>query len=292
MEDAVGQKVYLSGRLCERDEARISVYDHGLLYGDGVFEGIRVYGGRIFRCREHLARLFHGARAIALQIPMTAEELVEAMEATLAANGLVDGYIRLVVTRGVGTLGIDPAECADPQVIIIADSIALYPAKYYEQGLEIVTASTVRNLPSAINPRIKSLNYLNNILAKIEGARAGAAEALMLNHMGHVAECTGDNIFVAEGGRLATPPLHAGILGGVTRGVVLELAREAGIEAAERDMTLFDVYAADECFLTGTAAEIVPVVRLDGRQIGDGRPGAITRRLLRLFREQTNSKGG
>ncbi len=288
----MGQKVYVAGRLCERDEARISVYDHGLLYGDGVFEGIRVYGGRIFRCREHLERLFHGARAIALEIPMTADELVEAMEATLAANDLVDGYIRLVVTRGVGTLSIDPSTCSDPQVIIIADSIALYPAHHYEQGLEIVTASTVRNLPNAINPRIKSLNYLNNILANIEGARAGAVEALMLNHLGHVAECTGDNIFIVERGRLATPPLHAGILGGVTRGVVLELARQAGIGAAEREMTLFDVYAADECFLTGTAAEIVPVVRVDGRQIGGGRPGEITRKLLQMFREQTNSSAG
>jgi len=285
-------KVYINGELYERENARISVFDHGLLYGDGVFEGIRAYNGKIFRCREHIDRLFASARAIALEIPLSKDEMIEAIRQTLDANGMADAYIRLLVTRGIGTLGLDPYECTDPQVIIITDHIALYPPKYYEQGLELVAVSTVRNHPNALNPRIKSLNYLNNILAKIECIQAGVGEAIMLNKDGYVAECTGDNIFTVRNGALVTPPVHAGILEGITRQVVIELAREAGIETHERDMTRFDLYVADECFLTGTAAEIIPVVRIDSRQIGDGRPGPVTLMLLKMFRDQTTNNTG
>jgi branched-chain amino acid aminotransferase len=288
----LGLKVYINGQLYEKENARISVYDHGLLYGDGVFEGIRAYNGRIFRCKEHVDRLFASARAIALEIPMTKDEVADAMRATLDANGLTDAYIRLVVTRGVGTLGLDPYQCAEPQVIIITDSVSLYPDEYYDKGLELVTVSTLRNHPNALNPRIKSLNYLNNILAKIECLQAGVIEAIMLNKEGYVAECTGDNIFIVKDGKLLTPPVHAGILEGITRDVVMELAREAGIGALERDMTRFDLYVADECFLTGTAAEIIPVVRIDSRDIGDGTPGPLTLKLLAMFREQTVDSGG
>ncbi|MHC4592162.1 MAG: branched-chain-amino-acid transaminase [Planctomycetota bacterium] len=288
----MGLKVYINGELYEKENARISVYDHGLLYGDGVFEGIRAYNGRIFRCKEHVDRLFASARAIALEIPMSKEEVADAMRATLDANGLTDAYIRLVVTRGVGTLGLDPYECSEPQVIIITDSVSLYPREYYEKGLELVTVSTLRNHPNALNPRIKSLNYLNNILAKIECLQAGVIEAIMLNKEGYVAECTGDNIFIVKDGKLLTPPVHAGILEGITRDVVMELAREAGIGALERDMTRFDLYVADECFLTGTAAEIIPVVRIDSRDIGDGTPGPLTLKLLAMFRQQTTDSSG
>jgi branched-chain amino acid aminotransferase len=253
---------------------------------------IRAYNGKVFRCKEHIDRLFASARAIALEIPMTRDEVAEAIRYTLEANGLSDAYIRLVVTRGIGTLGLDPYECADPQVIIITDSISLYPPEYYERGLELVTVPTVRNHPNALNPRIKSLNYLNNILAKIECLQAGVTEAIMLNKEGYVAECTGDNIFTVKDGRLETPPVHAGILEGITRDVVMELAAEAGIETLERDMTRFDLYVADECFLTGTAAEIIPVVRIDSRDIGDGEPGPVTLKLLAMFRDQTTNNSG
>ncbi len=285
-------KVYINGELYEKENARISVYDHGLLYGDGVFEGIRAYNGEIFRCREHIDRLFASARAIALEIPLSKDEMIEAIRQTLDANGMTDAYIRLLVTRGIGTLGLDPYECTDPQVIIITDHIALYPPKYYEQGLELVAVSTIRNHPNALNPRIKSLNYLNNILAKIECIQAGVGEAIMLNKDGYVAECTGDNIFTVRNGALITPPVHAGILEGITRQVVMELAREAGIETHEQDMTRFDLYVADECFLTGTAAEIIPVVRIDSREIGDGQPGPVTLMLLKMFRDQTTNNTG
>ncbi len=283
----MSSKVYLNGKLLDREDAKISVFDHGLLYGDGVFEGIRSYGGRVFRLAEHLDRLWESARAICLQIPLSKEEMARAVEETLSANGIEDGYIRLVVTRGMGTLGLDPHKCSDPQVIIIADSISLYPDELYENGLEIITVSTVRNHPAALNPRIKSLNYLNNILAKIEGLQAGCIEALMLNHKGEVAECTGDNLFLVRGGRLLTPPNEAGILEGITREVVIGLARESGIEVREVPLTKHDVYIADECFLTGTAAEVVPVVKVDSRTIGDGRPGPITRNLMVLFKKLT-----
>ncbi len=285
----MGLKIYINGELFEKEDARISVYDRGLLYGDGVFEGIRAYHGKIFRCKEHMDRLFASAKAIMLEIPLSKEELTEAIRSTLDANGLRDAYIRLLVTRGVGTLGLDPFECSNPQVIIITDTLSLYPREHYEQGLELVTVSTVRNHPNALNPRIKSLNYLNNILAKIECSQAGVTEGVMLNSDGYVTEGTADNIFIVKDGRLLTPPAHVGILEGITRAVVMELAREADIEALEKDMTRFDLYSADECFLTGTAAEVIPVVRIDRRDVGDGRPGPITLRLLEMFRNQATN---
>ncbi len=276
-------KVYIGGQLCEKEDARISVYDHGLLYGDGVFEGLRSYAGRVFRLDQHLDRLFDSARALHLTIPMTKEALVTAIYETLSANKLADAYIRLVVTRGAGSLGLDPNKTANPQVIIITDSISLYPQQLYENGLKIVTAGTARNHPAALNPRIKSLNYLNNILAKIEAANAGCLEALMLNHKGEVAECTGDNLFVVRKGELHTPSISSGILEGITRDAVIDLAHAAGIRVVERTMDRHDIYTADECFLTGTAAEIIAVVEVDGRPIGDGKPGPITRDLLARF---------
>jgi branched-chain amino acid aminotransferase len=280
-------KVYISGQLYDKEDAKISVYDHGLLYGDGVFEGMRIYGGKVFRMQDHLDRLWNSAKAIWLEIPMTPEALAKAVDETVAANGLVDGYVRLVVTRGAGTLGLDPNRTSQPQVIIIADKITLYPQEYYENGLEIITVSTMRNHPAALSPRIKSLNYLNNILAKIEGLQAGCEEALMLNHKGEVAECTGDNVFLVKRGQLLTPPIDAGILEGITRAAVIELAAEAGIAVREIPLTRHDVYIADECFLTGSAAEIVPVVKVDSRRIGDGRPGPLTRQLMTRFHEVT-----
>ena len=282
-------KIYISGKLYDKEDARISVYDHGFLYGDGVFEGIRSYGGKVFRLGEHLDRLWNSAKAIWLEIPISKAEMARAIEETLNVNGIRDGYIRAVVTRGAGTLGLDPNHCSDPQVIIITDRIALYPEEIYRQGLEIVTVSTQRNHPAALSPRIKSLNYLNNILAKIEGMQAGCIEALMLNHKGEVAECTGDNIFLVRHGKLLTPPNEAGILEGVTRSAVMELARADGIEVAEIPLTKHDVYIADECFLTGTAAEVVPVVKVDSRLIGDGTPGPITGRLSARFHELTRA---
>ncbi|GIW82745.1 MAG: branched chain amino acid aminotransferase [Gemmatales bacterium] len=280
-------KVYVSGQLVDKENAKISVFDHGLLYGDGVFEGIRLYNRKVFRLRQHLERLYESARHIALDIPLTIDEMNQAVLDTVAANDLNDGYIRLVVTRGVGTLGLDPDKTSNPQVIIIVDSIALYPAEFYENGLEIVTVSTIRNHPNALNPRIKSLNYLNNIMAKMEGHQAGCVEALMLNHNGEIAECTGDNIFLVKDGRLLTPPPHAGILVGITRDAVIELARAANIPVSEPTLTRHDVYAADECFLTGTAAEVIPVVKCDGRPIGNGKPGPITKQLREAFHRLT-----
>jgi len=285
----VPHKVYVNGELHPKGEAKISVYDHGLLYGDGVFEGIRAYSGKVFRLEAHIDRLFNSAKAIALDVPMPREELRAAVERTFAANELTDAYIRVVVTRGVGTLGLDPTKCSDPQVIIIVDTISLYPEEFYEKGLEVVTVSTVRNHLNALSPKIKSLNYLNNILAKIEALQAGVVEAIMLNKDGYVAECTGDNIFIVSDGELVTPPLHAGILDGITRREVMGLAGEAGIPALEREMTRFDLYVADECFLTGTAAELIPVVRIDSREIADGRPGPITLKLLEMYRDQTRN---
>jgi branched-chain amino acid aminotransferase len=280
-----GEKsVWLNGELLSASRAAVSVYDHGLLYGDGVFEGIRAYGGRILKMRSHVNRLFESARAIALNIPYSAAELESAMRDVLRANGLSDGYIRLVVTRGAGPLGLNPYLCKQPVTFIIADSIQLYPKEMYDNGLEIVTAATIRNHPAALSPRIKSLNYLNNIMAKVEGLKAGCAEALMLNHTGLVAECTGDNIFILRRGELLTPPIHAGILEGVTRNLVIELARSMDLAVREADMTRHDVYAADECFLTGTAAEVIPVTKLDARAIGDGRPGPVTMKLIAAFR--------
>ena len=278
-------KVYINGKLFDKNEAKISVYDHGLLYGDGVFEGIRVYSGKVFRLREHINRLYDSARSIYLEIPMTREQMVEAVNGTVKANNKKEGYIRLVVTRGAGTLGLDPRKTTDPQVIIIVDDIALYPPELYANGLEIITAATIRNHPAALSPRVKSLNYLNNIMAKVEGIRAGCLEALMLNHKGEIAECTGDNVFLVKDGVLRTPPLDAGILEGVTRNAVIELAQAANITVEQIGLTRHDVFAADECFLTGTAAEVIPVVKCDGRAIGTGKPGPITCQLRERFHQ-------
>ena len=280
-------KIFLNGQLVGKEQAVVSVFDHGLLYGDGVFEGIRVYGGKVFLLKEHIERLYESAKAIRLEIPMSPSDMIQATKDTVAANGIGNGYIRLVVTRGAGSLGLDIRRTSDPQVIIIADTITLYPAEIYENGMNLITASTIRNHPAALPARIKSLNYLNNILAKIEGTDAGTVEALMLNHKGEVAECTGDNIFILKNGVLKTPSTDAGILEGITRNAVLQLARDAGIPTQETTLIRHDLYVADEMFLTGTAAEVVPVVSLDGRKIGDGKPGPITKRLLELFHEFT-----
>lgn len=277
-------KVYVNGEMVDKEKAGISVFDHGLLYGDGVFEGMRSYDGKVFRLDAHLERLWNSAKAIWLPIPLTRETMANAVNDTLKVNGIYDGYVRLIVTRGQGTLGLDADLCLNPQVIIITDHIALYPEEYYEKGLEIVTASTMRNHPAALNPRVKSLNYLNNILAKIEGMQAGCVEALMLNVKGEVAECTGDNVFIVSKGQLLTPPTDAGILEGITRDVVMELAEKSGITVREAALTRHDVYVADECFLTGSAAEVVPVVKVDHRVIGDGTPGPVTRDLSDRFR--------
>jgi len=287
----VGLIIYLDGRFVDEEEAKVSVFDHGLLYGDGVFEGIRAYNGRVFKLKEHIARLFESARHIALDPGLTREEMTEVVLETCRRNNLRDAYIRLVVTRGRGDLGLDPRKCPKPLVFCIAAGIQLYPAELYERGLELVTVATRRNIPDALDPRIKSLNYLNNILAKIEATRAGAPEGLLLNREGYVAEATGDNIFIVKDGHLYTPPAYIGLLEGITRNTVMELARKLGIPAEEKVFTRHEVYTADECFLTGTAAEVIPVVRLDDRPIGDGRPGPITRRLISSFRELTMTEG-
>jgi branched-chain amino acid aminotransferase len=283
----MSRQIYISGKYVPQEDAKVSVFDHGLLYGDGIFEGIRVYGGKVFRLREHIRRLYESAKAIWLEIPMSQDQMCAAVNEAVRINEIDDGYVRLVITRGAGTLGIDPNRCSNPQVIIIADAISLYPKELYEKGLEIVTVSVQRVHPAALNPRIKSLNYLNNILAKIEGLQAGCIEALMLNHKGEVAECTGDNIFLVRRGALWTPPLEASILEGITRNAVIEIARDAGIEVREAPFTKHDVYVADECFLTGTAAEIIPVVKVDSRTIGAGKPGPITRDLEKRFKKLT-----
>jgi branched-chain amino acid aminotransferase len=284
-------KVYVNGKYRDEADATISVFDHGLLYGDGIFEGIRAYHGRVFKLKEHIDRLFCSAKAILLNIPMSHEDLSRAVVDTCRHNEVRDGYIRLLVTRGVGTLGLNPKSCKEPSVIIIAGKIQLYPQEYYEKGLDIITVPTVRNLHSALNPAIKSLNYLNNILAKIEANNAGCEEAIMLNVEGFVAECTGDNVFIVKENQLLTPPLTAGALYGITRRVVLDLGVELGFKVAETNLTRYDLFNADECFLTGTGAELVPVVRLDGRVIGTGKPGPITERLVAQYRALTKMSG-
>jgi branched-chain amino acid aminotransferase len=284
-------KVYIDGKFCDERDARISVFDHGLLYGDGIFEGIRAYNGRVFRLKEHIDRLFYSAKAILLSVPMSHADIMKAVVASCRENNLRDGYIRLVVTRGIGTLGLNPNRCKDPSVIIIADKIQLYPPEQYERGMEIVTVPTVRNLHSALNPAVKSLNYLNNILAKIEANNAGCEEAVMLNADGYVAECTGDNIFIVKDGRLMTPPLSAGALYGITRQVVIELAAQSDLKVAEPNLTRYDLFNADECFLTGTGAEIVPIVKIDGRVIGDGKPGVLTQKLVSRYHALTKVSG-
>ena len=280
-----------SGNWVDEEDAKISVFDHGLLYGDGVFEGIRVYNNRVFLLSEHIDRLYDSAKAIALTIPMNKEEMIEVVAQTCRANELVDGYIRLVVTRGKGSLGLNPYLCDSPEVIVIAAKIQLYPRDLYENGLKIVTVGTVRNHPEAINPRIKSLNYLNNVLAKIEAINAGCMECLMLNHKGEVAEASGDNVFAIRNGTIMTPPSHSGALEGLTRNKVIELAREAGYDVIELPMARYDLYVADEVFLTGTAAEIISVVEIDKRSIGDGKPGKITDCLATLYSEYARSNG-
>jgi branched-chain amino acid aminotransferase len=283
-------KVYINGQFFDKADAKISVYDHGLLYGDGIFEGIRIYAGKVFKHKEHIDRLYDSARSIGLELPsrMTPEQMMKAVDDTVAINNKKEGYIRLVVTRGVGNLGLDPRKC-EMNVIVIVDDISLYPAELYENGLEIITASTIRNHPNAVNPRIKSLNYLNNILAKMEAIRAGCFEAIMLNHNGEVAECTGDNIFLVKNGILKTTPKDAGILEGITRNTVMDLAKEAGIPVVEETMSRHDVYIADECFLTGTAAEVIAVTKVDDRPIGAGKPGPITRKLRERFQTYVRS---
>jgi branched-chain amino acid aminotransferase len=284
-------KIYIDGEYYDKENAKISVFDHGLLYGDGVFEGIRIYHKRVFKLREHIERLFYSAKAILLTIPMTQEALCQAVVGACRANGLDNGYIRLIVTRGVGSLGLSPNSCKKPSVIIIANEIQLYHREFYEQGMEIITAATSRNLVNAVNPAIKSLNYLNNILAKIEASNAGCEEAIMLNSEGFVAECTGDNIFILHQGKIFTPPLAAGALYGITRNTVIELARQEGFTVEEKNLTRYDLFIADECFLTGSGAEIVPVVKIDKRIIGEGKPGKVTRQLEAKYHELTKVSG-
>ena len=284
-------KIYIDGEFYDKENAKISVFDHGLLYGDGVFEGIRFYNGRVFRLDEHIDRLFDSARAIALNIGMEKSAVIEATLETIRQNKLQDGYIRLVVTRGVGDLGLNPMLCPKASMFIIASKITLYSADKYENGLDVVTCSTRRIPHGALSPMVKSLNYLNNVMAKIEAQNAGAGEGLMLNEQGFVSECTGDNIFIIKNGVISTPPIAAGALAGVTRSVVFDLAAEFGIPIREPMMTRYDIFTADECFLTGTAAEVIPAVKLDTRPIGDGKPGPLTRRLIGGFRELTATTG-
>jgi branched-chain amino acid aminotransferase len=284
-------KIYIDGKFYPEASAKVSVLDHGLLYGDGIFEGIRFYNGRVFRLEEHLDRLWDSARSICLEIPMTMREVTEAVLETIRQNHLRDGYIRLLVTRGVGNLGLNPVQCKHPSVIIIAATIALYHENIYRKGLTIVTCATRRTSPAALNPAVKSLNYLNNVMARIEANLAGADEALMLNDAGNVAECTADNVFIIKRGQIFTPPITAGALRGITRSIVFEIAAELGIKIMEADITRHDVFIADECFLTGTAAEIVPVVKADGRLIGNGKPGPITVRTISRFHAMTHETG-
>jgi branched-chain amino acid aminotransferase len=284
-------KVYINGRFFEHTEAKVSVFDHGFLYGDGVFEGIRLYDGCVFRLEEHLERLEYSAKALLLDLPWTRAQISAATCEACRVNGLKDGYIRLIVTRGVGTLGLSPKSCSDPQLIIIADKIQLYPPELYEKGMKIITVPTRRINPAALPPTIKSLNYLNNILAKIEAQHLGYHEAIMLNDQGYVAECTGDNIFVIHKGVLRTPPFAAGALAGITRGAVQEIARGLGLTVEEKNLTRYDVWIADECFLTGTGAEVIAVVEVDGRVIGAGKPGDVTRRITEKFSKLVTVEG-
>lgn len=283
--------IYLDGNYVEENEAKVSVFDHGVLYGDGVFEGIRAYNGRIFKCEEHIDRLYAAAKAIMLTIPISKEEMTEVLLETCRRNNVKDGYVRLVVTRGKGDLGLNPRSCPTPSIFCIAGSITLYPAEFYTKGLPIITATQRRNKATIVDPQVKSLNYLNNILARIEANRAGVQEALMLNHDGVVAECTGDNIFIVKKGVIYTPPIYVGILDGITRNTIIDLAREMGYEVLEREFTLFNVYNADECFLTGTAAEAIPVTSVDEREIGEGVAGPITTKLLEAFKAYANANG-
>ncbi|MEA1964028.1 MAG: branched-chain-amino-acid transaminase [Candidatus Aerophobetes bacterium] len=283
--------IYLDGKYVSKEEAKVSVFEHGFLYGDGVFEGIRAYGGKVFKLEEHLKRLYNSAKAISLEIPLSREDLKEKVLGTLRKNELKDAYIRLVVSRGEGDLGLDPRKCPHPQVIIITHKIALYSEELYEKGLEVIVSSTRKNIPAALDPRIKSLNYLNNILAKIEANIQGASEAIMLNKDGYIAECTGDNIFIVKEGTLITPPIWIGALEGITRNLILKLATKEGIPIKEEPFTISSLYTSEECFLTGTAAEIAPVTRIDKKTIGKGKAGKITQKLIKNFRQLTQSEG-
>lgn len=284
-------KIYIDGRYYNERSAKVSVFDHGLLYGDGVFEGIRAYNGRVFKLKEHIDRLFDSAKAILLTIPMSHAEICRAVVETCRKNKLRDAYIRLVVTRGVGNLGLNPRNCKRGSVIVIAGKIQVYPAELYQRGMDIITVPTTRNLHSALNPAIKSLNYLNNILAKIEANNSGCEEAVMLNAEGFVSECTADNIFIVKGDRLLTPPLAAGALYGITRGTVMEIAQESGLQVSEPNLTRYDLFTADECFVTGTGAEIMPIVKIDGRVIGNGKPGKVTQSLVEQYHALTKASG-
>jgi branched-chain amino acid aminotransferase len=284
-QETAAMKVWMNGKLADKRAAKVSAWDHGLLYGDGVFEGIRAYNGRVFHAQAHIDRLFDSAKAIRLAIPYTKQELTDAMDDTLHANGQKDAYIRLVVTRGEGNLGLNPFQCPSPTVFIIVDKIALYPQEMYRDGMAVIIAKTLRTAATMLSPSIKSMNYLNNIMAKIEAIDAGVAEAIMLNDKGHVAECTGDNLFIVKDGTAFTPPPQAGILIGITRGVVIKLAGECSVPLREQTILPADLYAADECFLTGTAAEVIPVTKIDGRPIGTGRPGAVSLKLSGAFRQ-------
>jgi branched-chain amino acid aminotransferase len=284
-------KIWLDFKLVDEKDAKISVFDHGLLYGDGVFEGIRVYNSRVFELEAHIRRLYDSAKAIRLEVPMRRSELISAVEKTVEANGVIDGYIRLLVTRGVGTLGLNPFICENSRLVIIADNIQLYPEELYEKGMKVISATTVRNHPLAIPPQVKSLNYLNNILAKIEALDYEVPEAIMYNQGGYVAEATGDNVFIVRDGVIYTPPAEAGSLEGVTQGVVIRLAKEENFEVVEKNLTRFDLYVCDEFFLTGTAAEVIGIVEIDGRVIGDGKPGPITRLLRKKFFKYAHGKG-
>jgi len=283
--------IYIDGEYFDKKNAKISVFDHGLLYGDGIFEGIRFYEGRVFKLKEHIQRLFISAKAILLEIEMTQDEMEEAVCETIRKNGLTDGYVRLLVTRGVGTLGLSPFACDKSTVIIIADSISLYPDEKYKEGLKLITCSTRRTAPAALSPSVKSLNYLNNVMAKVEAIFADAEEGLMLNEQGFVAECTGDNIFVVRDGKIKTPPSSAGALPGITREVIFQIAENLGVGIEESQMTRYDIYAADECFLTGTAAEVIAAVSLDRRLIGNGKPGPITEKFIESFRNIVGQEG-
>ncbi|MFD3446224.1 branched-chain-amino-acid transaminase [Microbacteriaceae bacterium 4G12] len=279
------QWIYLNGEFVPKHEAKVSVYDHGFLYGDGVFEGIRVYSGNVFRLKEHLVRLYESAKSILLDIPYTLAEMTEVVAETIRRNELLDGYIRLVISRGPGNLGLDPTSCQKPNVVIIAEQLALFPERYYETGIPIITVATRRNRPDVLSPQVKSLNYLNNILVRIEAKLAGVQEALMLNEQGYVTEGSGDNVFIIKGNKLITPPSSAGALEGITRGAIMEIGEKLGYDVREQLITRHDVYVADEVFLTGTAAEVIAVTTVDGRTIGDGKPGNCTNRLLEEFRQ-------
>lgn len=281
----VNMKIYIDGKYYDRADAKISVFDHGLLYGDGVFEGIRIYNGKVFRLKEHIQRLYDSAKAILLEISMTMENMEAAVLDAIKVNEKKDGYIRLVVTRGEGSLGLDPASCKKATVVIIVDDIQLYPKEYYEKGIAVVTVATRRIPSECLDPRIKSLNYLNNILAKIDAKQAGCLEAVMLNSQGFIAECTADNIFIVKQEKLLTPSAYHGALEGITRQTVMEIGDALGIKCQETTLTPYDLYTADECFMTGTGAEIAPVVKIDGRVIGDGRPGKMTKTLIGCFRD-------